>query len=306
LLCQFTTKCNHSFDLFCLKNWLEAHQSCPFCRETVDSKNHPELFSDPYRIDAHQVSFDCSTLSWGQVPFENLATALAGHKNLKSLRLTGHCFRKGDMAYLSSLLRIKTGIEHLDLSGLRLDEEDSELLAEGLRGNVGLRGLSLQNTGLSKSSAEALSDSIGDLQTLESLDLGLNNLGEAGASLILEALKRRKKPVQVDFRWNGIEEDDQEGLRDSLKKHPGIKVYWQDNIPPEQALEHLLTNAERILKGDLKSGEYSILHFTLRLKQALEKCEGKLKKKDNWMVKGKDYLQRLMQKNDCHVVTHHK
>jgi len=302
LLCQVTTGCGHTFDRYCLQKWFIANKNCPSCRGVVTGKNTPRLYGESLQLDPLQTDLNCGSYAGKNISFDSLATTVVQHSHLRFLRVTGQCFKNGDADKLTALLRVKIPVQHLDLGSLFLTTEGRNTVIRGLAENVSLKSLSLSHNRLSDEDAFDLADSLGENMVIESIDLSLNKIGEKGAERILSALITRKKAVEIDLRWNYLEEDETDELKVLLRNAPWVKVNWENQAPLRESLKYLQENSERILNGSLKSGDYDMVRFTLRLKQILQKCKKIWKKNDKDLIRGQETLVRLMKKNDGHCL----
>ena len=303
LLNPVTTSCGHTFDYLCLKKWLDKKSDCPGCRASLLASKNPEIFPKPCHLDPERTDLNCNSLPWRKISFKQLATSLLFHKNLTLFKVTAHCFEPTDVKILASMIQTRTSIQHLDISDLSLEPDDLRIIFEAMAINIDLKSIAISGNKLGRLDPSWLAESLISNHGIESIDLSRNKFRFEGAFSFIKLLAENRKSIEIDLRFNDLEEDEIDELKQLIQNRPGLKIHFESQTPAPEQLTHLLENAAKIFNGTLKKGDFDILRFTLRLQQCLQKCTKMLKKNHPDLIKGSEYLKRLKHKVDDYKPT---
>ena len=156
-------------------------------------------------------------------------TELEGLKHLRHLEISSFDIMSETIAALSDTLKSLKCLEHLGLSGLRIDVVkqmiDKNEDFSDLSGNPPLlQKLNLTRNKIGNDEIEALAEFVKHLTSLQELDLSWNAIGDRGIEKLAEETKHLKSLEKLDLSNNKIGDEGAAKLAQSLKNLTSLRV----------------------------------------------------------------------------------
>jgi len=158
-----------------------------------------------------------------------VATELEGLKHLRHLEISSFHGGSEIIAALSDTLKSLNRLEHLGLSGLRIDVVKQLIdknvdLSDLSRNPPLLQKLNLTQNKIGDDEIEALAELIKHLTSLEELDLSWNAIGDRGIEKLAEETKHLISLESLDLSNNKIGDEGAAKLTQSLKNLTSLRV----------------------------------------------------------------------------------
>ena len=159
-----------------------------------------------------------------------VATELEELKHLRHLEISSVDIMPETTAALSAVLKSLDRLEHLGLTGLRIDAVVKHLIQKYLHlsdlslNPPLLQTLKLNRNEIGDNEIEALAEMIKHLTSLQELDLSWNAIGDRGIAKLAEETKHLVSLVALDLSENKIGDEGAAKLAQSLKNMSSLQV----------------------------------------------------------------------------------